>query len=163
MPAQVRSMTVLYDGSCDLCVRCAGWLSRQPAFVPVVLVPAGSERAHKLFPALHPVGGSGAAEELVVVDDAGGVYRGDAAWLMCLWALRDYREWAIRQSSPSMRPLARSAFQSLSARRHGLSRLIWREEAVGEPACAGHHPRCASPAPDARRSEVGIADEGGKA
>ena len=48
--------------------------------------------------------------ELVVVDDSGGVYRNGSAWIMCLYALREYREWSLRLATPALFPLARQAF-----------------------------------------------------
>jgi hypothetical protein len=35
------------------------------------------------------------ADELVVVGDGGQVWAGPAAFLTCLWALRDWREWFL--------------------------------------------------------------------
>ena len=56
-------------------------------------------------------------KELLVIDDQGGVYRGDAAFLMCLWALRKYRGWALRLATPALHPVARRAFKWISTHR----------------------------------------------
>ena len=53
-----------------------------------------------------PDDGSG---DLVVAAGTGEVWTGDAAWLMVLWALDDYREWSRRLSSPTLLPMARQA------------------------------------------------------
>jgi len=42
-----------------------------------------------------------------VIGDDGAVYIEAKAFLMCLWALRDYRAWSLRLSAPEMLPLAR--------------------------------------------------------
>jgi hypothetical protein len=70
--------------------------------------------------------------ELVVVDDEGGVYEGTDAWIICLYALRDFREWSLRLAQPGLRPFARAGFEWLSRNRKGLSDVLrWSpEEAV---------------------------------
>jgi predicted DCC family thiol-disulfide oxidoreductase YuxK len=114
----------------------------QPAYVELVFVPAGSDRASRLFPDLAPADGP---EELVVISDAGGVYREGDAWIMCLYALVDYREWALRLAHPMLRPLARQAFALLTRQRARLSRWLGLASdaeiaitlrAVEAPACA---------------------------
>ena len=66
----------------------------------------------------------GLAEQLTVVSDAGEVWQGAGAWTMCLWALRDYREWSLRLASPVLAPLARRAVELVSQNRLSLSRLL---------------------------------------
>jgi hypothetical protein len=61
---------------------------------------------------------------LVVVDDDGGVYRGETAWIICLYALEGYREWALRLASPALRPLARAACHWFSRNRRSISRRL---------------------------------------
>lgn len=94
---------------------------RQPAFLDMTFVPAGSARAAGLFPDLARAGWS---DELVVIDDGGGVYRNGDAWIMCLYALQEYREWSLRLASPALRPLARQAFALVSGRRSHISRWL---------------------------------------
>ena len=94
---------------------------RQTAFLNMTFVPAGSERAARLFPELARAGWS---DELVVIDDDGGVYRDGDAWIMCLYALQEYREWSLRLAGPALRPLARRAFTLLSGRRSQISRWL---------------------------------------
>ncbi len=112
---------VLYDPKCGLCTRIKGWLVKQPSYVAIHPIPMGSPEASRLFPALPQLGKSA---ELVVIADNGGVYFGDHAWIMCLYALRDYRATAKRLSSPTLQPLARAAFTFISRYRHSISRWL---------------------------------------
>ncbi|WP_329247008.1 thiol-disulfide oxidoreductase DCC family protein [Streptomyces canus] len=102
----VRRLTVLYDADCSLCAFLRDWLVRQPQLVPLELVPAGSQEARLRFPGLDH---RGTLEEITVVGDAGQVYRGTAAWIVTLWALREHRPLAHRLSTPSGARLARGA------------------------------------------------------
>jgi predicted DCC family thiol-disulfide oxidoreductase YuxK len=137
----MKALTVLYDAQCGFCVKCRWWLVNQPKFVAMDFLPAGGPEAARRFPEL---AGEDTAEELTVVDDEGGVYRGTRAWILCLWALRDYREWSLRLATPGLLPFARGAFALVSASRKKLSswlRLateaeIARELRTSEP------PRC---------------------
>ena len=100
----MRTLTVLYDARCNLCRGIRSWLEAQPAYVALEFVPAGSREARRRFPELdHAV----TTEELTVISDEGAVYVEANAWVMCLWALRDYRAWSLRLSTPDMLPLAR--------------------------------------------------------
>jgi predicted DCC family thiol-disulfide oxidoreductase YuxK len=117
----MRRLTVLYDAACGFCVRCRHWLASQPQLVELEFLPAASRAASLRFPSL---ASGGRPEELVVVDDAGGVYRGADAWVMCLYALRDYREWSLRLAAPAWRPWARAVFEWVSRRRALLSRFL---------------------------------------
>ena len=142
----MRRLFVLYDSNCGLCTWARRWLSRQPAFLELVFIPAGSEWETRMFPGLSA---EGQVEELVVVADDGGVYRDARAWIICLYALCEYREWSLRLSRPLLLPLARQAFALLSKRRKDLSRwLDLASEAqmaetlrqVVAPACAAGDP-----------------------
>jgi predicted DCC family thiol-disulfide oxidoreductase YuxK len=114
----MKCLYVLYDERCGLCRWARDWASEEEAFVPLVFVAAGSPEASRRFPTLASPGG---AEELIAVDDEGAVYRNDAAWVMCLFALVEFREWAIRIASPLLRPLARQAFAAVSRGRRPVS------------------------------------------
>jgi predicted DCC family thiol-disulfide oxidoreductase YuxK len=116
----MKTLTVLYDASCGFCVECAHWLNAQPQLVRLELVPSATIAARTRFPTLT----AGTVEELVVVDDEGGVYRGTHAWIMCLWALREYRRAAQRLARPALLPIARAAFALLSRSRKPLSRWL---------------------------------------
>jgi|SRR5215213_10119896 len=117
----MRGLTVLFDQDCALCRRARAWLGRQTALVPLQFVPAGSLVAQRLFPALDH---AATVREITVVGDHGEVYRGAKAWLMCLWALRDYREMAIRWSDPERMEYARRFVAWVSKHRFRLSWLI---------------------------------------
>ncbi|MFK4105988.1 thiol-disulfide oxidoreductase DCC family protein [Streptomyces sp. NPDC019531] len=104
--APVRRLTVLYDAECSLCAFLRDWLVRQPQLVPLEPVPAASEEAGRRFPGLDH---RATLEEITVVGDAGQVYRGTAAWIVTLWALREHRPLAHRLSTPSGARLARGA------------------------------------------------------
>ena len=106
----MKALWVLYDDSCGFCCRCAEWLREQPTFLPMSVVPA--------FP---PYGGK---NEVVVIDDEGGVYRDTDAWLMALWALRDFRGWAVRLKAGNSKELARKVVELAGTWRHGLTQLF---------------------------------------
>ncbi|MGW7278689.1 thiol-disulfide oxidoreductase DCC family protein [Streptomyces sp. NPDC054844] len=112
----VRRLTVLYDAECSLCTHVRDWLLRQPRLVPLELVPAGSEEARRRFPGLdHSV----TLDEVTAVGDAGQVFRGAAAWIVVLWALREHRALAHRLSTPTGAWLARGAVLAAAKWRGG--------------------------------------------
>jgi predicted DCC family thiol-disulfide oxidoreductase YuxK len=117
----INALYVLYDARCGLCTHLRAWFAQQPTLVPVRFVAAGSPEALTLFG--NEVGGA-PPEELVVIDDQGGVYSDAQAWIMCLWALDAYREWAERLSSRHLMPLARQVFAGLSRNRELISRIF---------------------------------------
>lgn len=102
----MRSLTVLYDPACRLCAFAAGWLRRQRQLVPLDLVPAGSRQARTRFPDLDH---AATRREVTVIGDAGQVFTGDAAWVVCLWALADRRKLAHDLSTGPGRRMARAA------------------------------------------------------
>ena len=114
----MTSLFVVYDSRCGICTELKAWLSRQSAYIALHFVAMASEEARARFPMLR------LSEELVVVADTGEAWMGDRAWIICLWALREYRDWAQRLSTPAMMPLARQAFLVLSSHRFALSRLL---------------------------------------
>lgn len=124
----MTKLWILYDNRCGLCTRLRFWASTQPAFVEMCFVAAGSAQAIALFPSLQQPGQpdqSLANQELLVIDDRGGVYANDDAWMMCLWALEDYREWAVRLSaSPALKGMARQAYSMISRQRYNISSTL---------------------------------------
>ncbi len=112
--SRVRSLTVLYDAHCGVCREARAWLERQPAFVPLEFLGAASPAARERFPALDH---ADTLRRLTVVSDAGAIYRGTSAWLMLLWALREWRERAITFAWAPLRPLVGAAFALISALR----------------------------------------------
>ena len=129
----MKKLYVLFDASCGLCVRSARWLNKQPAFLEVQAIPSGSHKAAKLFPGLRT---APTPEELVVIADTGEVYRDLSAWLMCLYALKRYRSWAIRLSRPGWKPLARRAVQFLTDHRETVSGVLGMKPAFEDMAAA---------------------------
>ncbi|HET9222053.1 MAG TPA: DUF393 domain-containing protein [Roseiflexaceae bacterium] len=121
----MEQLTVLYDARCELCRRIKAWLEGQPAYVRLDFVAAGSEEARRRFPDLDH---AAALAELTVVSDAGDVYAGAQGWLMCLWALRGYRAWALRLGTPALMPQARRVITWVSQNR-------WRFGARELPTC----------------------------
>lgn len=105
-PPAVRGLTVLYDPACRICAFVRDWLARQRQLVRLDLVPVGSPEARRRFPDLD----HGATErEITVIGDGGQVYRGDAAWVVCLWALAAHRPLSHTLATPTGRRLARAA------------------------------------------------------
>lgn len=117
----MRALYLLYDGRCELCRRLKNWVLRQDSWVELNLIPADSPLARRMFPGLDQVATSG---DLVAISDTGEVYLNNHAWIMCLYALREYRAWAKRLSHPMLLPLARQAFDTLSRNRHGISQWL---------------------------------------
>jgi predicted DCC family thiol-disulfide oxidoreductase YuxK len=117
----MKRLYVLYDSECELCRRCRLWLGRQATYVPLWFIPFQTAEAECRFPGLkklHP------EKEVVIVSDAGEVWQGGAAWVMCLWALRDYREWSLRLAQPALLPLARRLCEIVSATRFKISHWL---------------------------------------
>src|SRR4051812_24167459 len=111
----MNKLYILYDATCGLCCSVREWVQDQPQLVAMEFVAANSPQAAVFFPFLSRPGQR--PDELLVVDDRGGVYREGHAWIMCLYALADYRALSLRLASPILLPLARKAFNFLSKRR----------------------------------------------
>ncbi|MFF2845088.1 thiol-disulfide oxidoreductase DCC family protein [Streptomyces sp. NPDC058001] len=120
-PLAVHRLTVLYDADCPLCAHVRKWLAGQRQLVPLDFVPAGSDAARQRFPGLDP---ASTLADVTVVGDGGQVYRGPAAWVVCLWALASYRPLAHRLSTPAGVRLARGAVATASKWRESAK---WRE------------------------------------
>ena len=137
----MKRLYVLYDATCGVCLHCRNWLMRQPAFVALEFIPLQSPELSQRFPgieAFHP------GEQLLVVDDNGGVYRGAVAWVMCLWALREYREYGRRLAEPMLLPFARVACELFSQNRFLISRLVFRQDSrtLARDLAAHAEPHC---------------------
>lgn len=102
----MKKLYVLFDAECALCARCREWLEHQAAFVELQFVPLQSSDLTRRFPG---IGALKPNEQLLVVADTGEVYRGAHAWIMCLWALQEYRLAAQRLAQPVLLPFARIA------------------------------------------------------
>lgn len=117
----MHTLTLFYDVRCGLCSRVRQWLSGQPAYVRLDFVPYDSPEAKKRLPAIQHLR---ADQEIVVMADSGEVWQGAGAWVMCLWALREYRAWSARLASPTMQSAARKVVHWISQNRIGMSRLL---------------------------------------
>jgi predicted DCC family thiol-disulfide oxidoreductase YuxK len=140
----MHTLFILYDERCGLCRWSRQWVERQERLLEIVFLAAEREETRRRFPAL---ASDGPPEELTVVSDEGGVYRGSSAWVMVLYALRDYREWSLRLGSPVLLPLARQAFHLLSTHRGALSRwlrLDADEASLQAALCRETAPSCAA-------------------
>ncbi len=116
----MTKLYVLYDHGCGLCCGAARWLRDEPKHIELDLMPAMSMRARDLFPSLC----TETPGEVLAISDTGDVYRGPAAWIMCLYALKKRRGLALRLAQPRWRPLVSTAIRMLSEHRAGLSRLL---------------------------------------
>jgi predicted DCC family thiol-disulfide oxidoreductase YuxK len=138
----MKQLYILYDSQCEFCRRCRIWLGRQPAFVQMIFLPFQSPQAECRFPELRDLEPD---KEIVVISDAGEVWHGEAAWVTCLWALQEYREWSQRLAHPALLPLARRLCEIISTHRYQLSGWLssdatndeLREKLEALPAPAG--------------------------
>jgi len=102
----MRKLYVIYDSACGFCCRRCRWLGRQPAFIDLQFIPRHSPEVTHRFPGIRKFLDG---DELLVVSDGGAVYRGVNAWIICLYALQEYREWSAKLAHPILLPLARQA------------------------------------------------------
>jgi len=150
----MQKLYVLYDPKCELCCRLKDWLREQRQWIELEVIPAGSQEAMKMFPELEQIASQ---NDLAVISDEGAVYLNDRAWIMVLYALDEYRDWAARLTHPLLMPLARQAYAALSRNRYFLSRWLssTQPEAIAaelrnvvlEPCAL---PEGSMPAPDIR-------------
>ncbi len=117
----MNTLTLFYDARCGLCSGLRKWLSSQPAYVQLEFVPYDSPEAARRLPV---IGRLDADKEIVVMADTGEVWQGAGAWIMCLWALREYREWSARLASPMMQGMAKKVVHWISQNRIRLSQLL---------------------------------------
>jgi predicted DCC family thiol-disulfide oxidoreductase YuxK len=124
----MQKLYVLYDPKCELCCRLSNWILVQRSWIGLALLEQGSDKSKRLFPELDKIAGK---DDLAVVSDEGAVYLNNSAWIMVLYAMVEYRDWASRLTHPLLMPLARQAFAALSKNRHFLSRWISAEDPDG--------------------------------
>lgn len=117
----MNKLYVIYDPKCELCCRLKNWILVQRSWIGLALVEQGSEKAKRLFPELDRIA---TKEDLAVISDEGAVYLNDRAWIMVLYAMVEYRDWAARLTHPLLMPLARQAFAALSKNRHFISNML---------------------------------------
>ncbi len=139
----MNRLYVLFDATCGLCVNCRNWLREQPAFVELTFIPLQSPELEHLFPGIEVFNPK---DQLLVISDEGAVYQGPHAWIICLYALKNYREWSQRLAQPALLPFARRAFEMLSQNRLFLSRWFAHEspEALRDHLAAQPGQVCAS-------------------
>ena len=121
----MEKLYVLYDPKCEICRRLKDWILVQRSWIGIAVIAAGSDKAKRLFPELDQIAGK---EDLAVISDDGAVYLNNHAWIMVLYAMVEYRDWAARLTHPLLMPLARQAFAALSKNRHTLSRWLSAED-----------------------------------
>ena len=146
----MQKLYVLYDPKCELCCRLKNWILVQRSWIGIALIEQGSEKARRLFPELDQIAGK---EDLAVISDDGAVYLNNNAWIMVLYAMIEYRDWASRLTHPLLMPLARQAFAALSKNRHFISNWLSAETIAGELQKVELAP-CAVPANNASVSTV---------
>lgn len=117
----MKLLYILYDAKCGLCRKVRIWLDRQPAYVKLRFQPLQSAELEERFPGIAKFSPE---EQLVVISDKGSLWRGESAWIVILWALREYREWSQRLATPTLRPFARKVCGLVSENRLGLSRWL---------------------------------------
>jgi predicted DCC family thiol-disulfide oxidoreductase YuxK len=150
----MEKLYVLYDPKCEICRRLKDWILVQRSWIGIAVLEAGSEKAKRLFPGLEQIA---THDDLAVVldngSDEGTVYLNDRAWIMVLYAMVEYREWAARLTHPLLMPLARQAFAALSKNRHFLSSFLSTETIAAELRKVEMEP-CALPVGEAPASNV---------
>jgi len=117
----MNTLTIFYDARCGLCSRFRRWMLEQAAYVRLQFLPYDSPQALRLCPDLPRMR---ADQEIVVMGDDGSLWQGSGAWVTCLWALYEYREWSLRLASPALQPIARKVVHWISTNRITLSRLL---------------------------------------
>jgi len=148
------TLTVLYDQDCLLCQECRIWLLRQRAFIKLRFIPLQSPQICEWFQRLEGCSSINPRERLVVISDEGGVYHGQNAWIMCLYALVEYREWSLRLAQPALLPFANIACEMISRNRLRLSNFLRKpNDALAKVLREQPSPVCKhQPSPD--RSEL---------
>jgi predicted DCC family thiol-disulfide oxidoreductase YuxK len=121
----MEKLYVLYDPKCEICRRLKDWILVQRSWIGIAVLEAGSEKAKHLFPELEQIASK---DDLAVISDEGAVYLNNHAWIMVLYAMVEYRDWAARLTHPLLAPLARQAFAALSKNRHRLSSWLDTED-----------------------------------
>ena len=117
----MNRLTAFYDARCAMCIACRRWIEKEPKYLAVDFVSYQSKRAREICPDLDRFDPAG---EIVVMADDGGIYRGGKAWIMCLYALKGYREWALRLAQPSLLPVAKKLCHLISTNRLTLSKFL---------------------------------------
>ena len=116
----MTTLTVLYDPECGLCRRAHEWLAEQQKLLELNFVPCASDQARTRYPHLnHEL----TKKDLTVIGDDGSVFFGSKGWLMVLWALTRYREWAYRLATPELLPTTKRVVSAISQNRYQIGRV----------------------------------------
>ncbi len=150
----MEKLYVLYDPKCEICLRLKDWILVQRSWIGIAVLEAGSDKAKRLFPELEQIATQDDLAVVLVQDNGeGAVYLNDHAWIMVLYAMVEYREWAARLTHPLLMPLARQAFAALSKNRHYLSSWL-STETIAEELRKEELEPCAVPANNTATSTV---------
>jgi predicted DCC family thiol-disulfide oxidoreductase YuxK len=117
----MKKLFVLYDSDCAFCRECRRWLEAQPAYFELCFLPARSAEAECRIPGIQTFV---ATNELIVVGDDGAVYQGSHAFILCLYALVEFREWSLRLARPALLPFARQFFDFICHHRGTFSQWM---------------------------------------
>ena len=149
----MTKLYVLYDPKCELCCRLKNWILVQRSWIGIAVIEQGSEKAKRMFPELDSIA---TKEDLAVISDEGAVYLNDRAWIMVLYAMVEYRDWASWLTNPLLMPLARHAFAALSKNRQFISSMLSPEntEALANELRKEELGSCAVPVANAPVSTV---------
>jgi predicted DCC family thiol-disulfide oxidoreductase YuxK len=134
-----RSITVVYDETCELCRHARRWLEGQKTYVPLQFAAAQDPDTKARYGAVPWLG-----EELVVVADDGRVWVGPAAFITAMWATKRYRNWSYRLSGDTFSGLARHVFHTVTAERGRISGLLRHHSCDGDNCAL---PTVTSPTP----------------
>lgn len=117
----MKCLYIIYDAKCPLCQSIASRLRREPCYVPIVPIPSDAPNFSTKFPGLvlpaEPT-------EVLAIADTGDIYRGDAAWLICLWAMRRYRAASFTLADPLLRPALHRVVAFVGDHRYSISQLL---------------------------------------
>ncbi|MDB6122177.1 MAG: hypothetical protein JWQ71_1170 [Pedosphaera sp.] len=119
----MQKLYILYDAQCPFTLRYRHWLGDQPSFVPLEFIPFQSP---ELVAQFEGIAAYGTKAQLLVINNDGGVYQGPSASIICLFALKEYRDWAMRLSAPNLLPLATEAFDMLASGGKEIARWLSR-------------------------------------
>ena len=132
----MKVIKVYIDERCQLCRNLAGWLTNQPAYLKIEIYQSKDGKTQ------HPEISEHFGEELVVINDQGEVFLGAEAWIICLFALKNYREWSVKLSSPILKPLARKAYYLIANNRLTLSSFLSSEDVLSKEIQNHSEPLC---------------------
>ncbi|MDX2225796.1 MAG: DCC1-like thiol-disulfide oxidoreductase family protein [Verrucomicrobiae bacterium] len=117
----IRKIHILYDGECGFCRTCRDWILLQPRFFEIEMLDRRDPDTKARFGdyTVPPY-----TDRMVVINNEDGVYYAEDAYIMILFALKNYRAWSVRISRQGVKPLARQFFETLGKNRRVLSKLI---------------------------------------